>query len=135
MLLDIIRDFGAFFQLTAFSAVTWQMVVMWGVCGLLFYLGIRKKFEPLLLVPIAFGALLLAPDHETVLAEQGNIDTVNHAEATLARTVASQYAPDFLWDCSLVTTFEPCAMCAATASMSAFLATPTPPQAIDETPA
>jgi hypothetical protein len=26
-------------------------------------------------------------------------------------------------------------MCAATASMSAFLATPTPPQAIDETPA
>lgn len=62
-----------------------------------------------------FGALLLAPDHETVLAEQGNIDTVNHAEATLARTVASQYAPDFLWDCGLVTTFEPCAMCAATA--------------------
>ncbi len=58
MLLDIIRDFGAFFQLTAFSAVTWQMVVMWGVCGLLFYLGIHRKFEPLLLVPIAFGALL-----------------------------------------------------------------------------
>ena len=61
-----------------------------------------------------FGALLLAPDHETVLAEQGNIDTVNHAEATLARTVASQYTPEFLWACSLVTTFEPCAMCAGT---------------------
>ena len=61
-----------------------------------------------------FGALLLAPDHETVLAEQGNIDTVNHAESTLARTVASQYAPEFLWACSLVTTFEPCAMCAGT---------------------
>jgi tRNA(Arg) A34 adenosine deaminase TadA len=61
-----------------------------------------------------FGALLLAPDHETVLAEQGNIDTVNHAEATLARTVASQYTPDYLWACSLVTTFEPCAMCAGT---------------------
>ncbi len=58
MLLDILHDFGAFFELTAFSAVTWQMVVMWGVCGLLFYLGIHKKFEPLLLVPIAFGALL-----------------------------------------------------------------------------
>ncbi len=61
-----------------------------------------------------FGALLLGPDHETVLAEQGNIDTVNHAESTLARTVASQYAPEFLWSCSLVTTFEPCAMCAGT---------------------
>ena len=58
MLLDIARDFGAFFQLTAFSAVTWQMVVMWIVCAVLLYLGIHKKFEPLLLVPIAFGALL-----------------------------------------------------------------------------
>jgi oxaloacetate decarboxylase beta subunit len=58
MLLDIARDFAAFFQLTAFSAVTWEMVVMWGVCAVLFYLGIHKKFEPLLLVPIAFGALL-----------------------------------------------------------------------------
>jgi sodium ion-translocating decarboxylase beta subunit len=58
MILDILHDFGAFFQLTAFSAVTWQMVVMWGVCAALFYLGIHKKFEPLLLVPIAFGALL-----------------------------------------------------------------------------
>ena len=36
-----------------------------------------------------FGALLLAPDGETVLAEQGNIDTVNHAESTLARTAAA----------------------------------------------
>ncbi|GAP38980.1 nucleoside deaminase [Piscinibacter sakaiensis] len=62
-----------------------------------------------------FGALLLAPDHETVLAEQGNIDTVNHAEATLARTVASHQPPELLWNCTLVTTFEPCAMCAATA--------------------
>ena len=26
-----------------------------------------------------FGALLVAPDGETVLAEQGNIDTVHHA--------------------------------------------------------
>jgi sodium ion-translocating decarboxylase beta subunit len=58
MLVDIAHDFAAFFQLTAFSAVTWQMVVMWGVCAGLFYLGIHKKFEPLLLVPIAFGALL-----------------------------------------------------------------------------
>lgn len=62
-----------------------------------------------------FGALLLAPDHQTVLAEQGNIDTVQHAEATLLRTAAAKHAPEFLWDCTLVTTFEPCAMCAGTA--------------------
>jgi carboxybiotin decarboxylase len=58
MLVDIARDFAAFFQLTAFGSVTWQMAVMWVVCAGLFYLGIHKKFEPLLLVPIAFGALL-----------------------------------------------------------------------------
>lgn len=58
MLLQILHDFTSFFQLTAFSLVTWRMVVMWGVCMLLFYLAVRKGFEPLLLVPIAFGALL-----------------------------------------------------------------------------
>ncbi len=61
-----------------------------------------------------FGALLLAPDGETVLAEQGNIDTVNHAESTLARTVAANYPGTYLVHCTLVTTFEPCAMCAGT---------------------
>ena len=28
-----------------------------------------------------FGAVLVAPDHETVLAEQGNVDPDNHAES------------------------------------------------------
>jgi oxaloacetate decarboxylase beta subunit len=58
LLVDILRDVAAFFQLTAFSSVTWQMAVMWVVCAILLYLGVHKKFEPLLLVPIAFGALL-----------------------------------------------------------------------------
>jgi tRNA(Arg) A34 adenosine deaminase TadA len=61
-----------------------------------------------------FGALMLAPDGETVLAEQGNIDTVNHAESTLARTAAQNYPGAYLAQCTLVTTFEPCAMCAGT---------------------
>ena len=61
-----------------------------------------------------FGAILVAPDGETVLAEQGNVDTVNHAESTLARTAATNYTPDYLWHCTLVTTVEPCAMCAGT---------------------
>lgn len=61
-----------------------------------------------------FGAILVAPDGETVLAEQGNVDSVNHAEAVLARHAAQHHAPAFLWECTLVTTVEPCAMCAAT---------------------
>ncbi|RYI12024.1 MAG: nucleoside deaminase, partial [Acetobacteraceae bacterium] len=61
-----------------------------------------------------FGAVLVAPDGETVLAEQGNIDTVHHAEATLARQASLNYPAEFLRQCTLVTTFEPCAMCAGT---------------------
>jgi tRNA(Arg) A34 adenosine deaminase TadA len=61
-----------------------------------------------------FGALLVAPDGETVWLEQRNVDTVNHAEAVLAREAARRHAPELLWDCTLVTTVEPCAMCAGT---------------------
>jgi tRNA(Arg) A34 adenosine deaminase TadA len=61
-----------------------------------------------------FGALLVAPDHESVLLEQRNVDSVNHAEAVLAREAARLHAPAYLWDCTLVTTVEPCAMCAGT---------------------
>jgi tRNA(Arg) A34 adenosine deaminase TadA len=61
-----------------------------------------------------FGALLVAADGETVLLEQTNIDTVNHAEATLAREAARRYTAEELWSCTLVTTVEPCAMCAGT---------------------
>ena len=61
-----------------------------------------------------FGALLVAPDGATVLLEQANVDSVDHAEAVLARTAARQFAPQLLWHCTLVTTVEPCAMCAGT---------------------
>ncbi len=50
-----------------------------------------------------------------MLLEQCNIDTVNHAEATLARVAATNYTPDFLWSCTLYTAVEPCCMCAGTA--------------------
>lgn len=62
-----------------------------------------------------FGAVLVGPDQETVLMEQCNIDTVNHAESTLARMAATNYTPDFLWSCTLYTNVEPCCMCAGTA--------------------
>ena len=61
-----------------------------------------------------FGATLVGPDHETVLLEQCNIDTVNHAESTLARIAATNYTPEFLWQCTLYTSVEPCCMCAGT---------------------
>ncbi len=43
---------------TALSALTWQHVLMIAIGCLLIYLGIAKRYEPLLLVPIGFGAVL-----------------------------------------------------------------------------
>jgi tRNA(Arg) A34 adenosine deaminase TadA len=61
-----------------------------------------------------FGAILVAPDHETVLLEQGNVDSVNHAESVLARMAAQRFDAAYLWRCTLYTTVEPCCMCAGT---------------------
>jgi len=43
---------------TGFAVVGWKDLLMIAVSCVLLYLGIVKKFEPLLLVPIAFGMLL-----------------------------------------------------------------------------
>ncbi|MBR2315195.1 MAG: sodium ion-translocating decarboxylase subunit beta, partial [Clostridia bacterium] len=37
----------------------WKNLIMIGISCVLLYLGIKKKFEPLLLVGIAFGCLLV----------------------------------------------------------------------------
>jgi oxaloacetate decarboxylase beta subunit len=54
-------------QSTGFGHVTGGMLVMWAICAVLFYLAINKEFEPLLLLPIAFGALLANIPTEGVL--------------------------------------------------------------------
>lgn len=57
---QLIQEFG-------FMHLTWRHLVMFVVAGCLIYLAIRKGFEPLLLVPMGFGALMAnAP-----LAEMG----------------------------------------------------------------
>jgi oxaloacetate decarboxylase beta subunit len=46
------------YENTGFGFLDWRMLVMWAVVCVLLYLAVYKKFEPLLLVPIAFGAIL-----------------------------------------------------------------------------
>ncbi|HSD26540.1 MAG TPA: sodium ion-translocating decarboxylase subunit beta [Vicinamibacteria bacterium] len=46
------------FTQSGFRALTWQNFVMFAVGGLLIYLAVRKDYEPLLLIPIGFGAVL-----------------------------------------------------------------------------
>ncbi len=47
-----------FYQLFANLGENWRALVMIGISLVLLYLGIKKQFEPLLLVGIAFGMLL-----------------------------------------------------------------------------
>jgi oxaloacetate decarboxylase beta subunit len=45
-------------QSMGIANLTWGQVLMMGIGGLLIYLAIARKFEPLLLIPIGFGAIL-----------------------------------------------------------------------------
>ena len=56
--MDFISSLSNLWNDSGFMSLTWQQLVMIFVSCLLIYLAIVKKFEPLLLLPIAFGMLL-----------------------------------------------------------------------------
>lgn len=71
-------------SLTGLPNLSGQMMVMWVVALVLLYLGVYKGFEPLLLVPIAFGALLAnLPTQGLVNEPSGNL--VSPTDAIVAR--------------------------------------------------
>ncbi|MFL0269006.1 sodium ion-translocating decarboxylase subunit beta [Candidatus Clostridium radicumherbarum] len=47
------------FLLQGIAAITIKQIVMWVIGGILIYLAIAKDFEPALLLPIGFGAILV----------------------------------------------------------------------------
>lgn len=57
--------------LAAPAALSWQMVVMMIVGGMLIYLGIAKEYEPMLLLPIGFGAILTNLPLTGIAGEEG----------------------------------------------------------------
>ncbi len=56
--LGIVNTSGIYDAVVNFLSTGWQNLVMLVVACCLFYLAIKKQFEPLLLLPIAFGMLL-----------------------------------------------------------------------------
>ncbi len=57
---DGIADiFKGLFEQSGISSMKWQDFVMVGISFILMYLAIVKKFEPLLLLPIAFGMFII----------------------------------------------------------------------------
>lgn len=47
------------YLLTGFTAITWQQLVMYAVGAILIWLAIKKQYEPSLLLPMGFGAILI----------------------------------------------------------------------------
>ena len=74
---------------TGFLYVDWRMVVMWGVVAVLMYLAVFREFEPLLLVPIAFGALLANLPTEGVLNKPAGA-LIAPAQGTAAAVFVSE---------------------------------------------
>lgn len=54
----LFSSFLEFVDSTGFAHMEWPTVIMLFIAGILLYLAIEKGFEPLLLLPIAFGMLL-----------------------------------------------------------------------------
>ena len=54
----MLQTINDFYLSTGFAAITYQQVIMIGISFLLLFLAIKKGFEPLLLIPIAFGMFL-----------------------------------------------------------------------------
>jgi oxaloacetate decarboxylase beta subunit len=67
--------FSSLFEMTAFGTISYQTVIMWLIAFVLLYLGIKKKYEPLLLVPIGFGVLVANfPGAEMGIVDASNIE-------------------------------------------------------------
>lgn len=57
----------------------WQNLVMLMIGGLLLYLAIARDYEPLLLLPIGFGAILINLPMTGLMAEEGILRTLYNA--------------------------------------------------------
>ncbi|MEJ2464353.1 MAG: sodium ion-translocating decarboxylase subunit beta [Candidatus Thiodiazotropha sp.] len=68
----------ALWQSTGLANMEWGQALMMGVGGLLIYLAIVKKFEPLLLVPIGFGAILSNIPVAGIAGDEGLLGYIYH---------------------------------------------------------
>ena len=75
--------------------VTWQMVVMWAIGGVLIFCAIKFDMEPTLLLPMGFGAILVnLPLHAVVEMICPNCEAVFVGETCSACHVAAEpYGP------------------------------------------
>ena len=55
--------------LMGFIALSWKHIVMWCIGALLIYLAVNRDYEPALLLPIGFGAILANIPHSSAVSK------------------------------------------------------------------
>lgn len=137
--------FEALWQSMGIANLAWGQSLMIAVGGLLMFLAIRKKFEPLLLLPIGFGCVLanvpvvgLAedavghllmeanPDHLGVLAQMLNVSVDQVADAwkhvTAEQAIAGrQLAESFGYERGMLNVFYDVAIASGVAPLLIFM--------------
>ncbi len=84
MEINLLHAVQALVQSTGFMSITYQQAIMLGISFVLLYLAIVKGFEPLLLLPIAFGMLLAnIPAAGLMAPPTVEIDAVTGKEKTV----------------------------------------------------
>ncbi len=100
--------FVQLYKMTGLSEITYQTVIMWIISFILLYLGIRKKYEPLLLVPIAFGMLLANfPGGSMGIVPAENIQIDPHRYKNLFEIAHEYGIMNFLYYALIKTGFLP----------------------------
>jgi len=79
-LLTLARESG-------FAALGLRNLVMFAVGGILIYLAVRKNYEPLLLIPIGFGAILANLPHAMMSASADAVASAEHGFHPLLQLV------------------------------------------------
>lgn len=89
---------------SGFAGLTWQNLVMFGIGGLLIFLAVYKKYEPLLLIPIGFGAILANLPY-AMLSATNVVDAASHGAAQGGEQVP--HLLQMVYDAGIRTEFLP----------------------------
>lgn len=85
--MSLLDSLITFLQGMGVFSLSWQMVGMWGISILLLYLGVAKQYEPLLMVPIAFGALIAnIPDNGMLISQMNQQVISSNREGEVTAT-------------------------------------------------
>jgi len=91
-----VEAFATLVREAGFTHLSWQNLVMFAVAAGLLYLAVAKRYEPLLLVPIGFGALLANLPNALLSASSSYVATPGQALPLLQLVYEAGVRTEFL---------------------------------------